>query len=168
MARDFIGGTAKLRKMHTDFYQTWAKPFGLSRGIEGTKATHQRVGQYYQALGAAEPVIERSDLAAAAIGIQTPNYKAPLLGAKTSAIQNKLQHAATEALYSRHTALDRQTVELRLAQRALESREIKREERIHRLAEVDRALELAVLTADREKKPADHLARKVSILNSYV
>ncbi|MEA9978744.1 MULTISPECIES: plasmid recombination protein [unclassified Pseudomonas] len=163
-ARDFLGGAAKLRKMQTDFHHWCGKPFGLSRGIEGSKATHQKVGQYYQALAAVEPVIERSDLAAAAVGIQTPSYKALLLGAKTSAIQNKLQHTATEALHARQTALDRQAVELRRAQRALEDREITLEKRADQLAEVDQALDMALLKADKEKDRADRLVKQLSAM----
>ncbi|WP_323554360.1 MobV family relaxase [Pseudomonas sp. CCI3.2] len=163
-ARDFLGGAAKLRKMQTDFHHWCGKPFGLSRGIEGSKATHQKVGQYYQALAAAEPVIERSDLAAAAIGIQTPNYKALLLGAKTSAIQDKLQRAATEALRRRQAALDRQAVELRRAQRALEDREITLEKRADKLAEVDQALDMALRKADKELSRADRLAKQLSVM----
>jgi len=163
-ARDFLGGAAKLRKMQTDFHHWCGKPFGLSRGIERSKATHQKVGQYYQALAAAEPVIERSDLAAAVVGIQTPNYKALLLRAKTSAIQDKLQRSATEALHARQAALDRQAVELRLAQRALEDLEITLEKRADSLAEVDQALEIALLKAGRQQERADRLAKQLADL----
>jgi hypothetical protein len=163
-ARDFLGGAAKLRKMQTDFHHWCGKPFGLSRGIEGAKASHQKVGQYYQALAAAGPVIERSDLAAAAVGIQTPNYKALLLGAKTSAIQDKLQRAATEALHARQTALDRQAVELKRAQRALEDLEITLEKRADKLAEVDQALDMALRKADKELSRADRLAKQLSAM----
>lgn len=163
-ARDFLGGAAKLRKMQSDFHHWCGKPFGLSRGIEGSKATHQKVGQYYQALAAAEPVIERSDLAAAAIGIQTPNYKALLLRAKTSAIQGKLQHAAIEALHRRQAALELQAVELKQAQRALEDLEITLEKRADKLAEVDQALDIALLKADREKERADRLSKQLSAM----
>ena len=163
-ARDFLGGAAKLRKMQTDFHHWCGKPFGLSRGIEGSKATHQKVGQYYLALAAAEPVIERSDLAAAAIGIQTPNYKALLLGAKTSAIQGKLQRAAIEALHRRQAALELQAFELKQAQRALEDLEITLEKRADKLAEVDQALDIALLKADREKERADRLSKQLSAM----
>lgn len=163
-ARDFLGGGAKLREMQSDFHHWCGKPFGLSRGIEGAKATHQKVGQYYQALAAADPVIERSDLAAAAIGIQTPNYKALLMRAKTSAIQDKLQREATEALHQRQTALDRQAVELRRAQRGAEDREILLEKRAGQLAEVDQALDMALLKAGWEKERADRLEKKLSAL----
>ncbi len=163
-ARDFLGGAAKLRKMQTDFHHWCGKPFGLSRGIEGAKATHQKVGQYYRALATAEPVIDRSDLAAAAVGIQTPNYKALLLGAKASTIQDKLQRSASEALKARQTSLDRQAVELRQAQRALEDLELTLEKRADRLAEVDQALERALFTAYQQRERADRLAKRLSAL----
>jgi hypothetical protein len=163
-ARDFLGGAAKLRKMQTDFHHWCGKPFGLSRGIEGSKATHQKVGQYYQALAAAEPVIDRSDLAAAAVGIKTPNYKTLILGAKTSAIQDKLQRAATEALHQRQAALDRQAVNIRHVRRAIDDQEIALEKRAEKLAEVYQALDIALRKADREKVRADRLANKLSAM----
>lgn len=163
-ARDFLGGVAKLRKMQTDFHHWCGKPFGLSRGIEGSKATHQKVSQYYQALAADEPVIERSDLAAAVVGIQTPSYKALLLSAKTSVIQEKLQRSATEALHARQAALDRQAIELRRTRRALEDLEITLEKRADKLAQVDQALEMALLKADREEQRADRLAQSLNAL----
>ncbi|VVQ12201.1 hypothetical protein PS914_05327 [Pseudomonas fluorescens] len=163
-ARDFLGGAAKLRKMQTDFHHWCGKPFGLFRGIEGSKATHQKVGQFYQALVAPEPVIERSDLAAAVIGIQTRNYKALLLGAKTLIIQDKLQRAATEALHGRQAALALQTFELRQTQRKLEDLEITLEKRADKLAEVDQALHMALLKAGREKERADRLSKQLSAM----
>lgn len=160
-ARDFLGGATKLRKMQTDFHQWCGKPFGLLRGIEGSKATHQKVSQYYQALAAAEPVIERSDLVAAVVGIETPNYKALLLRAKTSAMQDKLQRSATEALQARQVALDRQVVELKRAQHVLEDLEITLEKRADKLAEVDQALDIALLKAERERERADRLGKQL-------
>ncbi|KII30220.1 plasmid recombination enzyme [Pseudomonas fluorescens] len=161
-ARDFLGGAAKLRKMQSDFHHWCGKPFGLLRGIEGAKATHQKVSQYYQALAVDEPFIERSDLAAAVVGIQTTSYKALLLRAKTSAIQNKLLRSATEALHLRQAALDRQWVEHREAHRALEDLEVRLEKRAESLGKVDRALEIALLSAGREKERADRLANQLA------
>ncbi|WP_460112052.1 MobV family relaxase [Pseudomonas sp. H3_D04] len=163
-ARDFLGGAAKLRKMQTDFHHWCGKPYGLLRGIEGSKATHQKVSQYYQALATDEPVIERSDLAAAVIGIQTPNFKALLLKAKTSTIQEKIQRSAAEALHARQAGLDRHAVELRQAKRALEDLEVTLEKRANSLAEVDQALEIALLKAGREKERADRLAKQLADL----
>lgn len=163
-ARDFLGGPAKLRKMQTDFHHWCGKPFGLSRGIEGANAPHQKVGQYYQALAAPDPVITRADLAAAAVGVQTPNYKALLLGAKAASTQALLQRAATKSLHNRKIALEREVNDLLRAQRALAELELSVEKRIDRLDEVDRELELALFAAIREKKRADQLDRTLSAL----
>ncbi len=48
-AKDFIGGPAKLRKDQTDYHKAVAN-LGLSRGIEGSKATHERIQTFYKAL----------------------------------------------------------------------------------------------------------------------
>lgn len=45
-AHDFIGGREKLRSMQTSFAAV-AAPFGLQRGIEGSKAQHQTVKEFY-------------------------------------------------------------------------------------------------------------------------
>jgi hypothetical protein len=163
-ARDFLGGPAKLRKMQTSFHHLCGKPFGLSRGIEGAKAPHQKIAQYYQALATPEQVITRTDLAAAAIGIHTQSYTAILERAKASSIQVKLHDAAKTALHDRQVALERQKSKLEQYQRELESREIALEKQVDQLAKVDRALGLALLTADREKERADKSATKLSFL----
>ncbi|UWR88042.1 MobV family relaxase [Phaeobacter inhibens] len=49
-ARQFLGGRHKLREMQSDFAERVGRPHGLMRGIEGSKATHQRVRSYYAAL----------------------------------------------------------------------------------------------------------------------
>jgi len=160
-ARDFLGGPAKLRKMQTDFHHWCGKPFGLSRGIEGAKAPHQKVSRYYQSLVAVEPSIARSDLAAAAMGIHTQGYTALLARAKASVTQVKLQSAAEAALQNRRTALMRQKTQLELLQRELDGREVALEKRINQLAEVDYALQQAGLIADRERGRADILEAKL-------
>lgn len=161
-ARDFLGGPAKLRKMQTDFHHWCGKPFGLSRGIEGIKAPHQKVARHYQALAAAEPVITRTDLAAAAIGIYTRSYMALRDSAKASATQVELQAKAVSALCHRQAALEQQWVLLKQSQRTLEDREIALERQADRLNEVDRALELALLKADFERARADELELKLN------
>lgn len=49
-AKSFLGGRAKLSAMQTDFASTVGATVGLQRGIEGSKATHTTIRQYYQAL----------------------------------------------------------------------------------------------------------------------
>lgn len=54
--RAFYGGAAALREMQTEFADRVGRKHGLERGIEGSKATHQRVQRHYGALSKAEPV----------------------------------------------------------------------------------------------------------------
>lgn len=51
-AKRFTGGKAALSRMQTDFAETCGRQFGLQRGIEGSKATHTTVREYYGALNA--------------------------------------------------------------------------------------------------------------------
>ena len=53
-ARKFLGGRATLSAMQTDFAKT-VKHHGLSRGIEGSKATHTTVQEYYANINKFEP-----------------------------------------------------------------------------------------------------------------
>ena len=53
-ARHFLGGSQKLSKMQSDFAERVGKSHGLIRGVQGSKATHQRVKSYYAALNRAE------------------------------------------------------------------------------------------------------------------
>lgn len=56
--RSFYGGAAALRQMQSDFADRVGKRHGLERGIEGSRATHQRVQRHYSALSKDEPVPE--------------------------------------------------------------------------------------------------------------
>lgn len=53
-AKAFTGGKAKLSAMQTHFAATVGAPFGLLRGIEGSKAKHTSVASFYAGLGRAE------------------------------------------------------------------------------------------------------------------
>ena len=46
-AKHFLGGREKLSKMQTDFADNVGQSVGLSRGLEGSKAQHQTIKQYY-------------------------------------------------------------------------------------------------------------------------
>jgi len=43
----FLNGRVKLSQMQTDFAEKVGQKFGLERGIEGSKATHKTIKQYY-------------------------------------------------------------------------------------------------------------------------
>jgi len=45
--RHFLGGAKALNQMQSDFAEKVGKVHGLERGIEGSKAKHQRVKQFY-------------------------------------------------------------------------------------------------------------------------
>ena len=45
-AREFLGGRSKLSKMQTDFYNE-VKHLGLERGLEGSKAEHTTIKDFY-------------------------------------------------------------------------------------------------------------------------
>lgn len=45
--RSFLGGAKALNEMQTDFAEKVGKQHGLERGIEGSKAKHQRIKQFY-------------------------------------------------------------------------------------------------------------------------
>lgn len=49
-AREFLGGREKLRQMQSEFTDRVGRAHGLERGIEGSKAKHQRVQSFYGAL----------------------------------------------------------------------------------------------------------------------
>lgn len=49
-AKKWLGGARALSEMQTEFAQRIGKQHGLERGIEGSKATHQRVKRHYAAI----------------------------------------------------------------------------------------------------------------------
>lgn len=46
-ARELVGGKDKLSQMQTDFARDVGQPFGLERGQERSRATHQTIQEYY-------------------------------------------------------------------------------------------------------------------------
>jgi hypothetical protein len=49
-AKHFLGGREKMRAMQTDFAEKVARKYGLERGIEGSRARHQTVKEFYAAI----------------------------------------------------------------------------------------------------------------------
>ena len=60
-AREFLGGRAKLSKMQTDFHIK-VKDLGLERGLEGSKAEHKTVKEFYAELQEPTPQNEKIDI----------------------------------------------------------------------------------------------------------
>lgn len=63
-ARKWLGGAKALQVMQTEFANQVGKAHGLERGIEGSKATHQRVSQFYGQIErqATVPAIDAAEL----------------------------------------------------------------------------------------------------------
>jgi FtsZ-binding cell division protein ZapB len=51
-AKEFTGGRAKLNKMQTDFHNSVGVKHGLERGVEGSKAAHTAIKQFYAKMDA--------------------------------------------------------------------------------------------------------------------
>jgi hypothetical protein len=60
-ARSFLGGRAALSKMQTDFHSK-VKDLGLERGLEGSKAEHKTVKEFYAELQEPTPQNEKIDI----------------------------------------------------------------------------------------------------------
>ncbi|TPS33604.1 hypothetical protein FJU48_17745 [Acinetobacter baumannii] len=60
-AREFLGGRAKLSKMQTDFHEK-VKDLGLERGLEGSKAEHKTVKEFYAELQEPLPKSEKINI----------------------------------------------------------------------------------------------------------
>ena len=54
-ARHFFGGAKALAELQTEFHRKVGIPADLDRGMEGSKATHQRVSQFYGNIALGEP-----------------------------------------------------------------------------------------------------------------
>lgn len=57
-ARALVGDRGKLSAMQTDFAERVGKPYGLERGVQGSKATHERVKSAYAHLNDPEHAVE--------------------------------------------------------------------------------------------------------------
>jgi hypothetical protein len=119
-AKSFLGGKAKLTAMQTDFAQTVGR-HGLERGIEGSKAKHQSIRDYYAKVNQAEsadlPKITPDDLTpkksrgAGLLGrvgldnyVETPEGIADRLNAKVSEATKAYRAKAVEAAQARKEA----------------------------------------------------------------
>lgn len=179
-AREFLGGSAKLRKMQTDFHRQCGQQFGLSRGVEGSKATHQSVSRYYQALesAAAAPTLTRADCAAAAAGVSTANFLAVKAATEAASTMRAQEQANSRAIESRRAALERREADLLRQRRALDDLDARLEAQAGQLGEFDCELAKAQDAAEKahheagqareeaekERTRANRLANKLKAL----
>lgn len=60
-AKHFLGGKVALREMQTEFAQSVGLKHGLDRGVEGSKANHQTIQEYYHRANLAEVATRKID-----------------------------------------------------------------------------------------------------------
>lgn len=72
-AKKFLGGKAKLAQMQSKFAEH-VKTLGLERGIEGSKAKHTRIKEYYAKVNQPTPQIKQVDRPKAGIFETTAQY----------------------------------------------------------------------------------------------
>lgn len=115
-AKKWLGGRTTLSKMQTDFAERVGKPHGLERGIEGSKAKHITVKEFYAALNA-EPVQpvnirpKETEPQMLKKGIFTSSFESPTMVANrlTDKVQRHYSSAlkqAQDATYSRRRELE--------------------------------------------------------------
>lgn len=117
-AKTFLGGKAKLSAMQTAFALDVGQKHGLERGIEGSKATHQSIKQYYAALDqgtrelatvspkSLEPrVLEKASLLGKAIGRGDLVESLEMIAERlTNAVNKGFAGAVAKASESAHNA----------------------------------------------------------------
>lgn len=175
--RDFLGGPAKMRAMQTDFHETCGRPRGLKRGIEGSKAKHQELKQFYGALVASgeSPRLSAGDYAAAAVGIKTGAWRKAEALAKSNSEVATVATTMKKNFASRDSSLRKKTEQLghRLDvfehnRLLLKQSESDLEERAKALLDREKAVRAAegdILVLEAER---DTLERRLEILQERV
>lgn len=137
-ARRWLGGAKALQQMQTEFANQVGLRHGLERGIEGSKATHQRVSQFYGQIErqGTVPAIDEADLKPQGfkegwrgkLGMtthyETPEGVAKRLTAKVAEAVAPLAQNAALAVQDRRRAVEmtRTAQALQKAQKALSER----------------------------------------------
>lgn len=155
--KDFLGGKDKLRKLQTAFYERCGKPFGLERGVEGSKAKHEKIAAHYGALNAAgeAPTLTRKDYAAAAVGVETKAWKQAQDLTRAQATEAGIAPRKRKANASRAKALDRKEKQIN----ASASRNVEERRKLDAEAQSIKSRERAV---EAREKQAETLADEVS------
>lgn len=167
-AKQFLGGKAKLSAMQTDFAATVGATVGLNRGIEGSKATHTTIRQYYQALN--RPDFKQGRVSAATLEpkvlkkrlltktVESPDQVADRL---TRAVQAyyapALSAAATSVLDKRRAQEMAKTAKAKV--QALREAQAQLKDERERLADL-RALFLDGLTPEQQRALAAQAANQ--------
>lgn len=152
--RDFLGGPAKMKAMQTNFHEVCGKPHGLERGIEGSKAKHQELKQFYGALVLSHdaPSLEARDYAAAAVGIKTAAWRKAEALARSNSQAATVEPTMKKALASRGRALNKKAEQLSERLQVYEHKRIL----LKHAEEVLERRARALMEREREVSAAEH------------
>ena len=116
-AKKFLGGKAKLAEMQSSF-SNHVKNLGLKRGIEGSKAKHTRIKEYYAKVNEPTPQIRQVERPKAGIFETTAHYGDKVVNSVLEQIKpqwesmaeltKEVRIARKEALEARKTLLELQ------------------------------------------------------------
>ena len=116
-AKKFLGGKAKLAEMQSSF-SNHVKNLGLKRGIEGSKAKHTRIKDYYAKVNEPTPQIRQVEKPKAGIFETTSHYGDKVVNSVLEQIKpqwesmaeltKEVRTARKEALEARKTLLELQ------------------------------------------------------------
>jgi hypothetical protein len=122
--RSFLGGAQALSEMQTEFAQEVGKQHGLARGLEGSKARHTRIQQYYARVQQATPKTPSIDVPEAKMlegketyGRRVAQSVLDQLGPEVRSLQAKAAHADLAKQQAAAADMARKNAELRFAQR---------------------------------------------------
>ena len=176
-AKHFLGGREKLSKMQTDFADNVGQSVGLSRGLEGSKAQHQTIKQYYSNVNTAVKIspdvvldIPEKKLLESKESYENRVFEvldreiSPILN-KTASLQNELKNVKRENSWLR-AEMSVLRMDVKSYQDA--TRHLKKEDRASidqavfessqrflRQYEFERQLEYSRLMSKREQEKAD-------------
>lgn len=140
-ARDFLGGPKVMRQLQDSFHSRCGVSYGLLRGVQASKAKHEDVGRFYNALTRAKkaPKLTSLDYAKKALGYETANWKAAVEVAQASGLASVNLTRQRKSTLSRIKALDAQTHKARGVDNQLSGlrEELARREEKLRLREVE-------------------------------
>ena len=105
-AKKFLGGKAKLAEMQSSF-SNHVKNLGLERGVEGSKAKHTRIKEYYAKVNEPTPQIKQIERPKAGLFETTAQYG------------NKVVNSVLEQIKQQWESMAELTKEVRIARKSL-------------------------------------------------
>lgn len=151
-AKKWLGGKATLSKMQTDFAENVGQKFGLQRGIEGSKATHKTIKEFYGELGQeGEVKIPQIDPAE----LKARSFKGPgFLGAIGLRPEIETPIGVAERLSEKINQVAKPVAALRTKLRTVEAKERQQAQALQRVTKAladlrERVAPFLALTADQ-------------------